>query len=240
MNDADSVLLSVSAQARQLVAPDYAVLDGLIEHTAGSKVEAVRLVTASLERITADLAALGGVPFDEATGRRPLTWSAHSLTTREELYHDQETMRMERSGQVTATVALRITIRDLNRLNDLGGVLAASPGLNVHGVTWHVDWDNPAWPQVRAAAIGAAIGKARDYAAALGATVRHVEHIADVGPARRRHRAIPAGPRRGQRLQPRRRPARDPGADSRSAGAHRDHRGALPDYRGVPAKRLRP
>ena len=38
-----------------------------------------------------------------------------------------------------------------------------------------------AWPQVRAAAIGAAMGKARDYAAALGATVRHVEHIADVG-----------------------------------------------------------
>jgi uncharacterized protein YggE len=31
MNDADSVLLSVSAEARQLVAPDYAVLDGLIE-----------------------------------------------------------------------------------------------------------------------------------------------------------------------------------------------------------------
>jgi uncharacterized protein len=51
----------------------------------------------------------------------------------------------------------------------------------VHGVMWHVDWDNPAWPQVRAAAIGAAFGKARDYAAALGATVRHVEHIADAG-----------------------------------------------------------
>ena len=181
MNDTDSVLLSVSAEARQLVAPDSAVLDGLIEHTAGSKAEAVRLVTASLERLAADLAALGAVPFDEATGRRPLTWSAHSFTTREELYHDQETMRMERSGQVTATVALRVTIRDLDRLDDLGGVLAAYPGLNVQGVTWHVDWDNPAWPQVRAAAISAAIGKARDYAAALGATVRHVEHIADAG-----------------------------------------------------------
>jgi uncharacterized protein YggE len=55
-------------------------------------------------------------------------------------------------------------------------VLAAQPGLDVHGVTWHVDWDNPAWPQVRAAAIGAAIRKARDYAAALGATLRQVEH----------------------------------------------------------------
>ncbi len=48
-------------------------------------------------------------------------------------------------------------------------------------MTWHVDWDNPAWPQVRAAAIGAAIHKARDYAAALGARLRQVEHIADAG-----------------------------------------------------------
>ena len=60
-------------------------------------------------------------------------------------------------------------------------MLAAHPALNVHGVMWHVDWDNPAWPQVRAAAIGAAVGKARDYAAALGASVRQDEHIADMG-----------------------------------------------------------
>jgi uncharacterized protein len=90
-------------------------------------------------------------------------------------------MRMERSGQVTASVSLRVTARDLDALDGLNGVLAAQPDLNVHGVTWHVDWDNPAWPQVRAAAIRAAIGKARDYAAALGATVHHVEHIADAG-----------------------------------------------------------
>jgi len=174
-------LLSVRAEARQVVAPDYAVVDGLIEQTAESKAEAVRSVAGSLDRLTADLAALGAVPFDEGAGRRPLTWSAHSWTTREELYHDKETMRMERTGQVTATVALQVTVRDLDRLDDLSGVLAAAPGLNVHGVTWQVDWDNPAWPQVRAAAIGAAIGKARDYAAALGATVQHVEHIADAG-----------------------------------------------------------
>ena len=181
MNGGGSPLLSVRAEARQLVAPDYAVVDGLIEHTARSKVEAVGSVTSSLDRLTADLAALGAVPFDEGAERRPLTWSAYSSATRDELHHDQQTMQMERTGLVTATVALRVTVRDLDRLDDLSGVLAAAPGLNVHGVTWHVDWDNPAWPQVRAAAIGAAIGKARDYAAALGATLRHVEHIADVG-----------------------------------------------------------
>ena len=181
MSGEGSPLLSVRAEARQLVAPDYAVVDGLIEHTAGSKAEAVRSVTGSLDQLAADLAALGAVPFDEGAGRRPLTWSAHSSATHEEFYHDQQTGRMQRTGQVIATVALRVTLRDLAGLEDLSGVLAAAPALNVHGVTWHVDWDNPAWPQVRAAAIGAAIGKARDYAAALGATVRRVEHVADVG-----------------------------------------------------------
>jgi uncharacterized protein len=181
MNGEGSPLLSVRAEARRLVAPDYAVVDGVIEHTARSRTEAVHSVTGSTDRLTADLAALGAVPFDESAGRRPLTWSAYSLATHDELYHDKETMQMERTGQVTAAVAVRVTIRELDRLDDLSGVLAAAQGLNVHGVTWHVDWDNAAWPQVRAAAIGAAIGKARDYAAALGATLQHVEHIADAG-----------------------------------------------------------
>ena len=181
MNDAGSALLSVRAEARQLVAPDYAVVDGLIEHTAGSKAEAVRLAASSLDRLIADLAALGGVPFEESAQRRPLTWAAHSWATDEERYHDKETGRTERTGQVTATVALRVTLRDLGKLDAVGGVLAVQQSLNVHAVTWHVDWDNPAWPQVRATAIQAAIGKARDYAAALGGTVHRVEHVADAG-----------------------------------------------------------
>jgi uncharacterized protein DUF541 len=68
---------------------------------------------------------------------------------------------LERTGQVTATVALRVTLRDLDTLDAVSGALAAHQSLTVHAVTWHVDWDNPAWPQVRAAAIKAAMGKAR-------------------------------------------------------------------------------
>jgi uncharacterized protein YggE len=181
MNDAGSALLSVRAEARHLVAPDYAVVDGLIEHTAGSKVEAVRLVASSVDRLTTDLAALGGVPFEASAQRRRLTWSAYSSATREERYHDKETGLLVRTGQVTATVALQVTLRDLDTLDAVSGVLAAHQSLSVHTVTWHVDWDNPAWPQVRAAAIHAAAGKARDYAAALGGTVHHVEHVADAG-----------------------------------------------------------
>ena len=49
MNIGDSSLLSVRAEARQLLAPDYAVVDGQIEHTAESKAEALRSVTGSLD-----------------------------------------------------------------------------------------------------------------------------------------------------------------------------------------------
>jgi len=181
MNDAGGAVLSVRAEARQLVAPDYAEVDGVIEHTAGSKAEAVAAAAASAERLTADLAALGGVPFDQAAQRRPLTWLAHSSATREERYPDKETGRVVRTGQVTATVAVQVTVRDLGTLDAVSRVLAARQSLSVHGVSWHVDWDNPAWPQVRAAAIRAAIGKAGDYAAALGAAVQRVEHVADAG-----------------------------------------------------------
>ena len=53
MTSGGSPLLSVRAEARQLVGPDYAVVDGLIEHTARSKVEAMRSATDSLDRLTA-------------------------------------------------------------------------------------------------------------------------------------------------------------------------------------------
>jgi hypothetical protein len=66
-------------------------------------------------------------------------------------------------------------------LTALGAVLANHETLNVNQVAWHVDPDNPAWPDVRAAAIQAGIRKGRNYAAALGGSLDHVEHIADAG-----------------------------------------------------------
>jgi uncharacterized protein YggE len=85
MNGEGSPLLSVRAEARQLLDPDYAIVDGLIEHTAESKAEALRSVTGSLDQLTADLAALGAVPFDEGAGRRPLTRSAQYSAPQEEV-----------------------------------------------------------------------------------------------------------------------------------------------------------
>jgi hypothetical protein len=51
-----------------------------------------------LDNLTADLAARGGVALDAGTGRRPLTWSAQSVTTYAERAHDENTGQYEPAG----------------------------------------------------------------------------------------------------------------------------------------------
>jgi uncharacterized protein YggE len=181
MSDPSGPLLSVRGEARLTVAPDCVLLAGVIESSRDSKAEALRAASASLDGLTADLAALGGVALGAATQRRPLTWSAQSATTYAERDHNKKTGRHEPTGQVIAMVSVMITVRALGTLDALGTVLASHEAFSVRDVSWEVDWDNPAWPQVRAAAIQAAIRKGRDYAAALGGSLHDVEHIADVG-----------------------------------------------------------
>ncbi len=181
MNDPASALLSVRGDARRLVAPDYVVLDTALTSSRQSKPDALRTVASALDRLTADLASRGGVALSGQTERRPLTWSAWSATTRVEHDHNKKTGRYEPTGRVVASVAVSVTLRALELLDALSAVLAGHESLNVDRVSWHVDWDNPAWPEVRAAAIQAAIRKGRDYAAALGGSLLNVEHVADAG-----------------------------------------------------------
>lgn len=181
MSDRAGPLLSVRADARLLVAPDYVILAGSISVSREAKADAVRAAARELDQLTTSLAGLGGAALVSDTGRHPLTWSAQSATTHAERDHDEETGRYALTGRVTATVAVVITVRAFELLDSLGPMLASHEALSVHDMTWDVDWDNPAWPQVRAAAIQAAIRKGRDYAAALGGTLDRVEHIADAG-----------------------------------------------------------
>jgi uncharacterized protein YggE len=181
VSDPAGLLLSVRGEARRMVPPDYALVAATIASSQGSKAEAVRTAATGLDSLTADLAARGGVALDAGSGRHPLTWSAQSVTTYAERVHDENTGRYQPTGQVTAAVAVVIGVRAFELLDALGTVLAAREAVTVHEVTWHVDWDNPAWPGVRAAAVQAAIAKGRDYAAALGGWLLGVQHIADAG-----------------------------------------------------------
>ena len=181
MNDSAGVLVSVRGEARRTVPPDSALIAGLITSIRESKAAAARAAAAALDGLIADLAAMGGVALGVDTLRHPLTWSAHSAATLEEHAHDKKTGQHEPTGRVIATVALQLTVRAFDLLDALGSRLSAHEALSVHEVSWHVDWDNPGWRDVRAAAIQAAIAKGRDYAAALGGQLSAVQHVADPG-----------------------------------------------------------
>jgi uncharacterized protein YggE len=181
MSDQAGLLLSVRGEARRPVPPDSAIVAAAIACSRPSKPEAVRGAAAELDSLTADLTAQGGVALGAGTGRHPLTWSAQSATTHVEHAYDESTGRHQPTGQVTAAVAVVITVRDFGLLDPLGAVLAGHEAVSVRSVDWQVDWDNPAWQDVRAAAIQAAIRKGSDYATALGGALRTVEHVADAG-----------------------------------------------------------
>jgi len=181
MTETITALLSVRGEARVTVPPDFAVVNGVLKATQDTKPAALEVAAAGLSRLTAELGALGGVPRTAESQTPPLTWSAHSATTEVEYEHDKETGRSRRTGRVIASVAVSLVVRAFDLLDRVDGVLAAHEAFNVHYVAWDIDPDNPSWPEVRAAAIRAAIDKGRDYAAALGGSLNRVEHIADVG-----------------------------------------------------------
>ena len=176
-----TALLSVRGEARVTVAPDFVVLNGVLRATQDTKAEALEVVAAGLSQLTSELGSLGGVPLTVGSERRPLTWSAYSATTEAEHEHDEQAGRYGPTGRVIASAALHLVVRAFDLLDRLGGVLATHEAFRVHHVAWDVDPDNPSWPEVRAAAIRAAIEKGRDYATALGGSLNRVEHIADVG-----------------------------------------------------------
>ncbi len=181
MTEPTGPLLSVRGDARLTVPPDYVILSGAIELARDAKASAIRAAAAALDGLTTSLAALGAVALSADTERSRLTWSAQSAATRPERKENEQTGNYELTGQVSATVDVLIGVRDFALLDALGAALASHESFNVRDADWHVDWDNPAWPQVRAAAIQAAIHKGHDYAAALGGSLRSVEHIADAG-----------------------------------------------------------
>ena len=173
----EDVLVSVRGEARRMVAPDYASLHGRLTGFAGSSGEALALVRAAQDGVTTALGRLGGTALTVDTHQAPLTWSVGSIGT-----HDEHDFAADRtSGRVFASAELLVVVRELPLLPDVAAALGRVAALRLHGVSWHVDPANPAWPALRAEAIAAAIAKGRDYASALGGSLRRVVHVADAG-----------------------------------------------------------
>lgn len=167
--------------ARAFVDPDFAVLTAAVTVSAAAKADALSQAGDRLRSLEVDLGRLGGMALRVDTTRAALTWSAQSTSTQEEHAHDERTGQWGPTGRVGAVVAVRLQVRALGLLDELGARLARHDGLDVQHVAWGVDENNPGWTHVRAAAVRAAVVRAGDYAAALGGVLGGIDHLADVG-----------------------------------------------------------
>lgn len=181
MSEATTVVISVRGDAEQLVAPDVGTVHCAIRTVADSKAAVLRDAAAAQDALIDDLTHFGAVPFTAEEPKQPIAWLTHSATTELEYGFDEVSGRHGPTGNVVGVVAVMLYVRDFARRDDLDALLARHDRLDVQGVGWQVDADNPAWPAVRAAAIQAAILRGRDYAAALGGSLLRIEQVADAG-----------------------------------------------------------
>lgn len=166
--------VSVREDAVRDVEPDSAVVRLSIRAVADSVDEAAAVVENVRLQLVAALEEFGGAPLTSTNVTDPLTWSVGSLHTG----MDHENKFAPRHA-VSLTMA--ISVRRFDLLVPLTRMLTRDDHISVYSVRWLVDRDNPAWREVRAEAIRAALHRAGDYAAALGGRVTRIEHIADAG-----------------------------------------------------------
>ena len=181
MDDPTAALLSVRGEARVTVAPDFGVLDGTLEATEDTKPAALATVAVASRQLTDAVGSLGGVPRTAESQRSVLTWAAYSATTQPEYEVDERTHGHRPTGRVIARVAVSLVVREFDLVDRLTAALATHAAFDVTYVSWGVDPDNPSWPEVRAAAVQAAIDKGHHYAAAFGGSLNPEEQIADAG-----------------------------------------------------------
>lgn len=179
MTEALGPRLTVRGVARRFVAPDAAEINASVEVERDSRDKAARDAGAAAQQVVSRLTELGGQVSTIDNRRHALTWLLPRVRTYEQFDWDEHKTRRRRG--FVASTQLSITVRDLTLLGRVVTVLTSAKAVNIGDVQWLVDDDNPAWAEVRADAISAAIARARHYAAALGAQLGGIEEIADIG-----------------------------------------------------------
>jgi uncharacterized protein YggE len=89
--------------------------------------------------------------------------------------------RGERVTAYHGSVSTSVTVTDFAALGEMMLAIADQDQTQVHGPTWSLRPDSPAHREGRRAAVADAIGRAREYAQALGAEVVELVELADPG-----------------------------------------------------------
>ncbi|HEY7008214.1 MAG TPA: SIMPL domain-containing protein [Jatrophihabitantaceae bacterium] len=181
MADSSTVQVSIRAEAQLEAAPDEAALDCAVTAVEDDKATSLRVLGRRLDAATGAVRDLGGVVRRPGDARRALAWLVGSFRTQPERHWDQQLQKYVDTGRVIASAALTVLVRDFALLDAVGNALAGHEHVHLRYVAWTVDYDNPAWEQVRAEAVTAAVAKARHYAGALGGSLVRIDRLADVG-----------------------------------------------------------
>jgi uncharacterized protein YggE len=95
--------------------------------------------------------------------------------------HPENAKRGERITAYSGSVSTTVTVQDFAALGEMMLAVADQDQTHVYGPSWSLRPDSPVFREARQAAIAEAIGRAREYAEALGAQVAELVELADPG-----------------------------------------------------------
>jgi uncharacterized protein YggE len=95
--------------------------------------------------------------------------------------HPENAKRGERVTAYSGSVSTTVIVKDFTALGEMMLAVADQDQTHINGPSWSLRPDSPVFREARKAAIAEAIGRAREYAAALGAEVAELIELADPG-----------------------------------------------------------
>jgi len=168
--------VAVRGEARLVVDPEIATVVVTARTSARDRQTALERCRAGQAEVTAVLTAAGAsVEAVETAGLA--------------VYPEHREGRREESA---ATVTSSVTVAQLDAVGELVVALGRLPDVTVSGPHWQLRPDSPVVEEARLAAVGDAVHRARQYAAAVGARLTELLEISDVGLSSARSRV--AGP----------------------------------------------
>src|SRR5262245_50338434 len=161
----DKPTVTVRGQAQREVPPEVARFMVQVSASDADRQATLQRLMERVKDLRASLDAEGSVIERQETGAVRV-WP--------------ETKR--RGERVTAyhgSFSMTVTVSDFTALGDLMVRLADRDQTTVAGPWWSLRPDSPAYAQARREAIGDAVRRAREYAAAVGARIDHLLEISD-------------------------------------------------------------
>jgi uncharacterized protein len=170
-NDEDGVdpYVSVRGEAALDVEAEVAHLTITVNARDRKRETAVDQLTRRNATVLARVAEFGeAIETVETTGLRVHPWYREGRPT-------------DRVDGYVAQTTHTLAIVDFTLLGDVAIAVADEDDVTLFGPMWGLRRDSDAYRQARLQAVQDAVGRARDYAAALGSTVTGLVHLADVG-----------------------------------------------------------